>query len=119
ELDGAGAGPLEGAHGVADIEGIAEAGVGIDDDRQLHRVTYGRRVLDDLRQPDEAEVGQPQIGVGKAGTGEIDGLEVEVGDNAGRQRVRCSCQQYRPAAPQSLAKASVDLVVQHARYSSP
>ncbi len=64
ELDGAGAGALERAHGVPDIERIAEAGVGIDDDRQINDIADGGRVLHQLGQADEAQVRKPQERVG-------------------------------------------------------
>ena len=50
DLHRARAGALERADRVAHVQRIAEAGIGVDHDRQLHRIADRRRVLGDLRQ---------------------------------------------------------------------
>jgi hypothetical protein len=87
ELDAVGARALQRAHRVPHVQRIAEAGVGIDDQRQVHRVADARRVVGDLGQAHEGLVGQAEPHVGDAGAGDVDRLEAEVFDDAGRQRV--------------------------------
>src|SRR5471030_259663 len=74
---------LEHAHGVAHVERVAEAGVGVDDQRQVHRVADARGVVGDLMQAHEALVRHAEPHVGDAGAGDVDRLEAEVGDHLG------------------------------------
>jgi hypothetical protein len=66
ELDAVGARALQHAHRVAHVQRVAEAGVGIDDQRQAHRVADARRVVGYFMQAHEGLVGQPEPHVGDA-----------------------------------------------------
>ncbi len=61
ELDAVCPCPLEHAHRVAHVERIAEAGVGVDQQRQVHRVADARRVLGDLVQAHEGLVRPAEV----------------------------------------------------------
>jgi hypothetical protein len=87
ELDRVGAGALQRAHRVAHIERIAEARIGIDDERQVHGVANPRRVFGDLVQAHEAEIGQAERHVRHARAGDVERLETRIGDHARAQRV--------------------------------
>ena len=109
DLHGARAGALQRADRVAHVQRVAEAGVGVDHDRQLHRIADRRRVLGDLRQADEAEVGQAEKRVRQPRAGQIDGLEAELLDDARRQRIGCAGHEQRIAPLEPLAEFPVDL----------
>ena len=87
DLNSAGAGPFEHPDRVRYIDGVAEAGVGVDDEWQVGHVSDRHGVLNDLRQIDEGQVGKPERHVGHAGAGDVDRFEAEVRDHAGRQRI--------------------------------
>ncbi len=84
---GVGPGALQHAHGAINVHGIAEAGIGIDDERQLDRVAHRGGVLRQIGEAHETEIGYAEVGVGEPGAGDIDRLEAEPGDDARRQRV--------------------------------
>ncbi|MCY1238474.1 hypothetical protein D9M72_512150 [compost metagenome] len=97
ELDAVGARALQHAHRVAHVQRVAEAGVGIDDQRQVHGVADARRVVGDLVQAHEALVGQAEPHVGDARAGDVNGFEAQVFDDARRQRVEGARHQHAAA----------------------
>jgi hypothetical protein len=99
QLYAVGPGPLQRAHRVIDVERIAKAGVGIDDQRQLHRIADARRVLGDFMQAHEALVGHGKPHIGHAGAGDVDGLEAQVFDELGRQGIERAGHQGAAARP--------------------
>lgn len=66
QLDRAGPRPFQHADRVLHIERIAEAGIGIDHDRNVDDIPDRCRVLGDLGKVHEAETGKPQQRVGQA-----------------------------------------------------
>ena len=83
---------LQHAHGAHHVDGIAEPRVGIDDQRQRHRVGNGGDRVGDLRKRGEADVGRTQVHVGDASAGDIDHLEAQILDDPGKQRIgRAGC----------------------------
>ena len=100
ELDGVGAGALEQTHGALDIERIAVAGVGVDDEMRADAVADQRQRLDHLAHADEADVGpaEPRVGDGRAG--DVERLEAGLLGDQRRQRiVDAGRDQDRRAAP--------------------
>ena len=87
DLNRAGANLLEDPDRVSDIDRVAEAGVGIDDQRQIDNAANSQNVIGDLAQIHESEVGQPEVHVGKASASQINRLEAEIGDHPRRKRV--------------------------------
>ena len=72
ELDRVGAGALELADRAHDIERVAVAGVGIDDQVRVDAVADQRQRLGDLGHADEADVGPAEPGVGDGRAGDIE-----------------------------------------------
>src|SRR5262245_4580304 len=64
ELDSVGAGALERAHCAHDVDRVAVAGVGVDDQMRGYALADERQRLRDLRHRDEADVraAEPSIG---------------------------------------------------------
>ena len=75
DLNSARAGLLERPHRVRDIDRVAEAGVGVYDQRQIDDAANGEDVLGDLAQIHESEVRQPEVHVGEACACQINRLE--------------------------------------------
>ena len=75
ELDRAGAGALEQPHGALDVERVAVAGVGVDDQMGVDAVADQRDGVDDLAHGDEADVGAAEPRVGDRRAGDIERLE--------------------------------------------
>jgi hypothetical protein len=105
QLHGVGAGALQRAHGVRHVDRIAEAGVGIHDQRQPHRVAQRRGGLRHLGKADEAEVRQAVELVGEARAAQVDGLEAELLDDARGQRVAGARHEQAAAGLEGLAQA--------------
>ena len=87
ELDRRGPGPLEQPHRTLDIERVAVAGVGIDDQRTVDAVAHQRDRLGDLGRGDEPDVGPPEPAIGDGRAGEIQRVEAGRSGDAGAQRV--------------------------------
>ncbi len=94
KLDGAGAGLLQGAHRMGDIDGVAEARIGVDDQRQIDHAPNGHGVLGDLAEIHETEVRQAEMHICQPRAGQIDRLEAEIRDDPGRQSIRSARQQH-------------------------
>ncbi len=73
---------------MGDIDRVAEAGVRIDNQRQIDDAANGQDVLRDLAQVHEFKIGQPEVHVGEARAGEINRLEAEIGDHPRSERIR-------------------------------
>jgi hypothetical protein len=74
DLDRVGTGALEHSYCALDVEGVAEAGIGIDHDRQVHAIADDRDGLGHLAHRNEPDIRATEACIGDAGTGEIDGL---------------------------------------------
>jgi hypothetical protein len=88
KLDGTGAGLLQGADGMADVDGVAETSVGVDNERQIHHASNGHCVLGDLAEVHEAEIRQAEVHIGEPGARQINRLESQIRDDPGGQCVR-------------------------------
>ena len=75
DLDRVGAGALEQADGALDIEGIAVAGVGIDDQMCAHAVADQRDGFHHLAHAHQADVGPAEPGIGDAGARDVKRVE--------------------------------------------
>ena len=107
ELDGIGAGALQCLDGAADIDGIAEAGIGVDDQRQRHGIADGGDIVGKLGHRDQADIRHAEIGIGDAGAGDIDRLEADILDDPRRQRIGDAGQQNGLAPLQNIAKPPI------------
>ena len=87
ELDGVGARALQHLHRVGNVHRIAEAGIGIDDERYADAVAHRRDMRGELGERDEADIGHAEIGIGDARAGDIDGGEAKLLDHPRRERV--------------------------------
>jgi hypothetical protein len=59
ELNAVGTGALQRAHGVVGVDGVAEAGVGIDQQRHLHGVADAGRMVGDIAETHKPWSGMP------------------------------------------------------------
>ena len=87
ELDGGSPGTLEIPDRALDIERVAEAVVGIHDDRCLDPVRYGRQRIVNLGHADKPDIGPAKAGIGKTCAGQVDRLRPHLRGNQTRQRV--------------------------------
>jgi hypothetical protein len=87
KLNHVGTRALERASGVPHVNGVAEPGVGIDDQWQVNDIADCRRVLHKFGQGDECKVGQAEQRVGQAGAGQVDGFKAKIGNNARRESI--------------------------------
>ena len=98
DLDGVGAGALQQPHGALDIERIAVAGVGIDDEMRADAVADQRDRLDHLVHADEADVGPAEPRIGDRRAGDVERLEAGAfGDQRGERVVDARRDQDRRA----------------------
>src|SRR6266849_2896296 len=81
---------LEYANAVPDVQRIAEAGLRVNNEWDVHSFTNRRGVLRNFGKADESKVRQSQKRIRCAGAAEIDSLEAKVLDNERRERVRCT-----------------------------
>jgi hypothetical protein len=86
-LDGTGAGAFQKAHGALDVERVAVAGVGVDDEMSADPVADERDRLHDFVHADEADVGPPEPRIGNAGAGDVQRLEAGAFGNKGGERI--------------------------------
>ena len=75
ELDRGGAGALELADGAMDVQRVAVAGVGVDDQVRGHAVADQRQRLGHLGHGDEPDVRPAEPRVGDGGAGDVERLE--------------------------------------------
>ena len=97
ELDAVGPRALQHPHRVVGVERVAKAGVGIDDERQVHRVADARRVVGNVGEAHEGLVGQAEPHVGHACAGHVKGFKPQVGHHAGREGVEGAGHDDAPA----------------------
>jgi hypothetical protein len=104
ELNGAGAGALEQAHGTLHVERVAVAGIGVDDQVGRHAVADQRHGVGHLAHADEADVGPPEPAVGDRGARNVKGVEAGLlGDQRGKRVMdagRDHDRRLRQAGPQ-------------------
>jgi hypothetical protein len=94
ELDHRGAGALQAAHRALHVERVAEAGVGIDDDRHGHALGDARQRVLHLGEGGQAHVGAAQPGVGDRRARQVQRLEAGLlGDQRGQRVVDAGGQQ--------------------------
>ena len=96
DLDAGGTRPLQHAHRAGHVDRVAEAGIGVDQQRQVDRVgDRGCRVRD-LGQRRQPDIGRAQMHIGDAGARDIAGLEALLLDHAREHRVGGAGQGHRP-----------------------
>jgi hypothetical protein len=88
ELDRRGSRLLEQPHGLGHLVGPAEAGVGIDHERERRGPGEHARLLDELVTGEQADVGHAEGSGREGGTREIHGVEALLLDELGGQRER-------------------------------
>ena len=87
DLERARAGALIGSHGALGIKGVAEAGVGVDDDGQLDAVADEGHRVGHLGGRGEADVRPAEPRVGDGGAREVHRLEARRLGERGGQRI--------------------------------
>ena len=107
ELDGIGAAALEHLDGAADIDRIAEAGVGIDDQRQRDNVAHRADVAGEFGQRDQADIRHAERRIGDAGAGDINRLEADILNDARGERVCRARQKHGFPLAQHFAQPSI------------
>jgi hypothetical protein len=85
-------GLLQDANRVGDVDGVAETGVDVDDQRQVDHTTDSHHMIGHLAQVHESEVWQAKVHVGEPSASQIHGPKAEIGDDPGSERVRCAWQ---------------------------
>ena len=79
ELNSGRAGALEHANCALDIECIAVAGVGIDNNGEIDPLADVRQRIGDFGPRDEANVGPPELGIGNGRAGKINRFKSGIG----------------------------------------
>jgi len=88
-----------------DVHRVAEAGIGIDDERQFDGIPGSGDVRREFGQAEKPYVWRSEEGVGDAGAGEVDSLEADFFSNAGGQGVGgAGEQQRRPAGGDAVTE---------------
>ena len=106
DLHPGGARTLERAHGAHRVDRIAEAGVGVGEHRHADHVADRRHLIGQFGERDEADVGNAERHVGDAGAGDVDRLEAEVLDHAGKQGIGRARQDRRILAREQRLEPS-------------
>src|SRR5207302_11199491 len=104
-------GPFQHAHRAPEVDGVAVAGIRVDDQWQVDDLADRGGVRGHVGDRDEAEIGQAEVGVGDARSGEVDRVEAEVLDDPRGQRVGGTGQQQAVRPGDQLAQASGDGVL--------
>ena len=90
DLDAGRAGALKQPDRSSDIERIAEAGIGVRQNRDVDRIGNGRNVFGKLTQRDEANIRHAQAHVRDPGAGHVESLKPVRRNDAREQRIRRS-----------------------------
>jgi hypothetical protein len=80
--------PARACEPAGDVDCVAEAGVDVDDQRQVDHAANGHDVIGHQSQIHEAEIRQAEMHIGDAGAGQVHRPEAEIGDDARRERIR-------------------------------
>ena len=80
QLHGTSAGTFNQAHGALGVDGVAKTGINIDDKRQVTDLGDGRHRSGKFAQSDKADVRRPKMSVRNAGAGDINGIELLIGN---------------------------------------
>ena len=107
ELDRVGAGALQHLDRAGGVDRVAEAGIGIDDERQGDGFAHGGDVLGELGEGQQPDIGRAQEAVGDARAGDIGGGKAQLLDDARRDRVRRTRHQDRCALVETGAECFV------------
>jgi hypothetical protein len=102
ELDHRRTRTLEGAHRALRVQRVAEAGVGVDDDRHAHTLGDAGQRLFDLGAAHQPHVGAAQQGVGDRRTRQVQRLEAGLRRHQGAERVIDTGRQQRARFRQAL-----------------
>ena len=108
DLDGVGPAALEHAHRAGHIDGVAETGIGIDDQRQTDRIAHRGDMVGKLAQGDQAQIRHTQKHVGDPGAGHVDRLEADILDKPRGERIGRAGQDYGPALRHHILDPTVE-----------
>jgi hypothetical protein len=106
ELDCIGAGAFEQPHRALDIERIAVAGVGVDNEMRIDAVADQRHRLRDFGQTDEADVRAPEPRIGDRRARDIKRLETGLFGDQRRERIIDARRDENRRARQASAEGS-------------
>ncbi len=79
------------------IQRITKTGIGIDNKREVNGIADNRCMLRQLVQTDKTQIRHTQIGIGQAGTTQVNRLKIQIGNNPGAERVGCTGHKQGPA----------------------
>jgi len=102
---------LQQPHRTAHVHRVAEAGVRIHDDRQVHRIADRRHVVDELGDRGQPHVGLAQVPVGDRRAAHEHRLEAGRRDEAGAERIARAGQDRARAGRHQRLQPSVQGVV--------
>src|SRR5580658_490255 len=88
DLNGAGTGLLQDPNRMSDVDGVAEAGVDVDDQRQIDHTPDRHHMIGHLAQIHEPEVRQAEMHISEPSTSQIHRPEAEIGNDPSSERVR-------------------------------
>jgi len=87
DLNGAGAGLLQDANRVGDVDGVAKTGVDVDDQRQVDHTPDGYHMIGYLAQVHEPKVRQAKVHIGESSPSQIDRLKAQISNDPRRKRI--------------------------------
>ena len=118
ELDSAGAGAFEDAHGALDVQRIAIAGVGVHDQRRLDALADMGQRIGHLAHGHETDVGAPELGIGDGGARQIERLESRIGGDGGGEGIEHPGSEHDSARGEPCAQALGPLGFCHVMVSA-
>src|SRR5271156_4713449 len=92
DLNRAGAGLLQDANRMSDVDGVAKTGVDVDDQRQIDHTPDGHNVIGYLAQVHEPEVRQAEVHISEPSASQIHCPKAEISNDPGGERVRSARQ---------------------------
>src|SRR5215831_5181197 len=113
DLQRIGARALEHLHRAHHVHGIAEAGVGIDDDRAGKYFANGHHVRCKFAHCHQPDIGDAKKRVGDTGAGHVSGGKTLVGHDAGSERVGDAGQQQSGARHKHVAQVTARASARH------
>jgi hypothetical protein len=87
DLNGAGAGLLQDANRVGDVDRVAKTRVDVDDQRQVDHTPDGHHMIGYLAQVHEPKVRQAKVHIGESSPGQIDRLKAQISNDPRRERI--------------------------------
>src|SRR3984957_16985514 len=87
DLNGAGAGLLQDANRVGDVDRVAKTRVDIDNQRQIDHTPDGHHMIGYLAQVHEPKVRQAKVHIGESSPRQIDRLKAQISNDPRRERI--------------------------------